>query len=162
MSHLDDEDTYQITVSQETDSVVITQAGANPVAQSDRQFLTVSTDNIPYIPVPGDPGSPGPEGESAYDLWILEGNVGTEQDFLDSLVGPAGPEGPSGNASAAYTHDQAFSQDVWTIVHNLGFRPNIAVFDSAGNEVEGDIAHPDVNTVILTFNAAFGGKAYLS
>jgi hypothetical protein len=42
---------------------------------------------------PGSPGSPGASGASAYDIWIQEGNVGTEQDFLDSLVGPAGPSG---------------------------------------------------------------------
>ena len=30
-------------------------------------------------------------GASAYQIWLDEGNVGTEQDFLDSLVGPPGP-----------------------------------------------------------------------
>lgn len=27
----------------------------------------------------------GPRGKSAYDVWLDEGNTGTEQDFLDSL-----------------------------------------------------------------------------
>lgn len=32
-------------------------------------------------------GSDGLDGESAYALWILEGNTGTKQEFLDSLIG---------------------------------------------------------------------------
>lgn len=45
----------------------------------------------------GDQGIPG---ASAYDVWVAEGNIGTEQDFLDSLVstvpGPQGVQGPVG------------------------------------------------------------------
>lgn len=157
MSHGDDD--YEVVVVQESNSVLITEAGQSPVPQADKDFVVVSTENIPYIPVPG---GPGPEGESAYDVWILEGNVGTEQDFLDSLVGPIGPIGPSGSAAASYFHDQVSPSATWTINHNLGFRPNVSAFDSGGSEVEGDIQHVDVNTLILTFNAAFGGKATLS
>ena len=29
----------------------------------------------------------GPPGKSAYEIWLEEGNTGTEQDFLDSLKG---------------------------------------------------------------------------
>lgn len=41
----------------------------------------------------GDPGTPGRDGQdgadgkSAYDIWLEQGNVGTEQEFLDSLKG---------------------------------------------------------------------------
>jgi len=42
---------------------------------------------------PGEQGENGTNGLSAYEIWIQEGNTGTEQDFLDSLVGPAGPSG---------------------------------------------------------------------
>ena len=38
--------------------------------------------------------------ESAYDIWISEGNTGTIQDFLDSLVGAAGSQGSTGPAGA--------------------------------------------------------------
>lgn len=36
---------------------------------------------------PGTNGSNGLDGKSAYQIWIDEGNSGTEQDFLDSLKG---------------------------------------------------------------------------
>lgn len=35
----------------------------------------------------------GADGLSAYEIWINEGNTGTEQDFLDSLVGADGADG---------------------------------------------------------------------
>ena len=34
---------------------------------------------------------------SNYELWLALGNVGTEQDYLDSVTGPAGPQGPAGD-----------------------------------------------------------------
>lgn len=35
-------------------------------------------------------GETGPQGLSAYQVWLAEGNTGTEQDYLDSLVGADG------------------------------------------------------------------------
>ena len=52
-------------------------------------------------------GTVGSDGLSAYQIWLAEGNVGTEQDFLDSLIGAdgqigadgaRGPEGAEGQA----------------------------------------------------------------
>ena len=36
----------------------------------------------------GENGAPGDNGLSAYDIWINQGNSGTEQDFFNSLQGP--------------------------------------------------------------------------
>ena len=38
----------------------------------------------------GEPGEKGTDGKSAYQIWLDEGNVGTEQDFLASLKGADG------------------------------------------------------------------------
>ena len=38
-------------------------------------------------------GIDGDNGLSAYEIWLNAGNTGTEQDFLDSLVGPSAPGG---------------------------------------------------------------------
>lgn len=72
--------------------------------------------------------------------------------------GPQGPPGPSG-AGAFYHHDQMVASDTWTVAHNLGYRPNVTVSDSAGTTVEGQIAHVDTNNLILTFTASFAGSA---
>lgn len=59
-----------------------------------------------------------------------------------------------------YTHAQVVPASVWTVVHNLGKPPAVQVFDSAGDQVVGDVAQVDANTVRLTFAAAFAGTAY--
>ncbi len=45
---------------------------------------------------PGPAGPTGPAGISAYQLWLDNGNSGTESDFLASLVGPQGQAGQTG------------------------------------------------------------------
>lgn len=47
----------------------------------------------------GDPGEQGPEGDpglSAYEVAVDNGFIGTEQEWLESLVGPAGQDGAAG------------------------------------------------------------------
>ena len=41
-------------------------------------------------------GNIGPKGDSAYQIWLNEGNVGTEEDFLISLQGRQGEQGVKG------------------------------------------------------------------
>ena len=48
----------------------------------------------------GESGSAASRGDSAYEVWLGEGNTGTEADFLNSLVGATGPTGPAGAAGA--------------------------------------------------------------
>ena len=62
----------------------------------------------------------------------------------------------------AYAHTQGTSSATWTVNHNLDFYPNVTVVDSGGTIVEGEIAYTSRNQVVLTFQAAFSGKAYLS
>lgn len=45
---------------------------------------------------PGPKGEQGLNGKSAYQIWIDEGNVGSEYDFIKSLEGPMGPQGLQG------------------------------------------------------------------
>jgi hypothetical protein len=45
-------------------------------------------------------GPAGNDGQSAYEVWLGLGNIGTETDFINSLTGPQGPAGPAGNDGA--------------------------------------------------------------
>jgi len=101
----------------------------------------------------------GVNGLSAYEIAVQDGFVGTEQQWLLSLKGDTGTTGLSGGS---YTHDQATPSAVWTVVHNLGYFPNVSVVDSANSLVIGDVSYTDNNTLTLTFNGAFAGKAYVS
>ncbi len=58
-----------------------------------------STPTATCTPIPGPVGSVGRTGIpglGAYDVWLELGHTGTEQDFLDSLVGDPGKNGYSG------------------------------------------------------------------
>lgn len=44
----------------------------------------------------GDPGADGADGESAYEVAVTNGYVGTESEWLASLVGPKGDQGEQG------------------------------------------------------------------
>ena len=71
---------------------------------------------------------------------------------------------PGGGAAAqTYQYSQAVASGVWTITHNLGYYPNVAVVDSAGTQIfPGSMVYNSVNQVTLTFSSAVGGFAYLS
>lgn len=49
---------------------------------------------------PAGQGKPGEPGKSAYDIWIENGNIGTEQEFLDYLKGIDGKDGKDGKNGA--------------------------------------------------------------
>ena len=87
-------------------------------------------------------------GKSAYDIWKDAGNIGTEQDFIDSLTGPAGPTGPDGKS--AY--------EVWLDAGNTGteqdFFDSIGSSDNSGgtgtvDSEEFDMVKNRLNTYIL-------------
>ncbi len=61
-----------------------------------------------------------------------------------------------------YVHEQAQVSDVWTITHDLDKHPSVTVVDSAGTVVVGDVQYIDNSNIIITFNGAFSGTAYLN
>ena len=64
--------------------------------------------------------------------------------------------------AVAFAHTQGVSSNSWTITHNLNFYPNVTVVDSAGTIVEGEITYTNRNSLVLNFQTAFSGNAYLS
>ena len=130
----------------------------------------------------------GGRGYSAYEIAVQEGFIGTEEEWLASLVGPPGPEGPEGpegkegpqgvqgipgqpgppgpkgdpGEDQNYLHIQSVASTEWNITHNLGKYPSVTVIDSAGSEVIGEVQYVDLNTVKIKFEAGFSGKATLN
>jgi hypothetical protein len=66
------------------------------------------------------------------------------------------------NPAVAFAYTQQTPSATWTIAHNLNFHPNVTVVDSAGTIVEGEMTYVDQNNMILHFQSAFSGNAYLS
>lgn len=70
--------------------------------------------------------------------------------------------GLPGTSAKRYEHSQAVPSATWTIPHNFGSRPfAVHVVDTSGDDVIGDITHPNLNTTQIDFSASFAGAAYL-
>lgn len=65
-------------------------------------------------------------------------------------------------ADKNYVHEQGSAATVWTVTHNLGKYPSVAVVDSAETVIIGQIEYLSSNQVRLTFSAGFAGKAYFN
>lgn len=50
---------------------------------------------------------------------------------------------------------------VWTIVHNLGRKVSVTIFDQLGNTCYGSVKHIDLNSVRIEFLTPVRGSAYL-
>lgn len=116
------------------------------IVKEDNVVEVIKQDNRVVIAGNGAQGVQGPNGPT--------GPIGPQ--------GPQGPQGRDGQGQVSFQFTQNSPATTWTIVHNLGYNPNVAVVDSSGSEVEGDIKYLDDATVQVTFQAAFGGEAYLS
>jgi hypothetical protein len=78
------------------------------------------------------------------------------------LKGDQGDQGAPGLSGASYPHIQAVPAADWVINHGLGRYPSVTVVDSAGSTVVGNVEYISANQVIVHFNGAFGGAAYLN
>lgn len=94
----------------------------------------------------------GLPGLSAYEIAVANGFIGTEAEWLLSLIG----------ADSFFIHTQILASITWNIVHNLNKYPSVTIVDSANDVVIGDISYVDENNLIVSFSGAFSGKAYLS
>jgi len=135
----------------------------------------------------GDTGATGPTG--AAGATGATGPAGaTGPTGATGATGPTGPAGATGaqgergpqgiqglpgeltnfNVSAvSFTYEQQSPSSMWTIVHNLGFKPAVSVMDYGQNNVECDIEQTNENQVVLRFMQAsspigMSGYAFLS
>ena len=129
-------------------------------------------------------GAQGTQGVQGTQGIGTQGTQGTTGTGTQGVQGTAGVQGATGIGGAAvdntddvpegalnkyftvervsYEHMQGSASNSWTITHNLGFKPNVTVIDSAGNIVEGEIAYTNTNSLTVSFQSAFSGTAYIS
>lgn len=82
------------------------------------------------------------------------------RDCLVAVPVDFSPGGPTSVRFPAYHHEQVSASPIWTIVHNLGFRPNWRVADSAGAPWHGwTITDPDLNTSVIDLGVSMAGTA---
>ena len=77
--------------------------GGAPAEHTHDEYLTQTEGDARYALLGAEGGATGPAGDSAYQVAVNNGFVGTETEWLASLegepgpVGPAGPQGPQGD-----------------------------------------------------------------
>lgn len=67
-----------------------------------------------------------------------------------------------GAKEKTFVHRQMSPSKEWEIEHNLFEYPSVSVVDSAGSVVIGDVTYISDSKLLIKFNAAFAGKAYLN
>ena len=83
----------------------------------------------------------GTPGKSAYDIWIEQGNTGTEQDFLNSLKGNDGTPGSEGKSAYQAWLDAGNTGNEQDFLDSLigepGTTPEITISDDGYWEING-------------------------
>ena len=129
----------------------------------------------------GTQGVQGTQGTLGTGTQGTQGSVGTGTQGTQGTIGVQGASGIGGAAldttddltegttnkyftvaRVSYEHTQGSASSSWVVNHNLGFKPNVTVVDSAGNIVEGEISYTNSNSITVSFQSAFSGYAYLS
>jgi hypothetical protein len=112
-------------------------------------------------------GTQGVQGSTGAGTQGLQGVQGIQGNTGSGTQGVQGTKGDAGSienlvSRVSYEHTQGAASNSWIINHNLGFKPNVTVVDSAGNIVEGEITYTNLNSLTVSFQSSFSGYAYLS
>jgi len=129
------------------------------------RFTEISNQDLTSVPFAlFAPGQEGRDGESAYEIWLAEGNVGTVLDFLESLKGEKDEDGLSafqiwkdlGNEDTEEDFIDSLKGDkgedgksayqIWIDAGNDGTEEDFL------NSLKGDGGIDSVNTLVLTTN----------
>lgn len=89
--------------------------------------------------------------EASYSCPATPSNVCTIIDLAEIIAD---------TGTFTFCQDSPLAQ--WTITHNLGDFPSVTVVDSGNSVVIGSVAYTNSNIIVLTFNSAFSGCAYLN
>ena len=99
---------------------------------------------------------------------LAQGEVGIERDTGLMKIGNGSTDWDNlayssiDTTQVSYTHNQSAVSNNWVIAHNLGYYPNIQIFDSGDNMVEGNVTHSNNVSLTVSFSAGLTGTAYLS
>lgn len=145
---------------------------------------SVSSQNEVNVEILGS-GPAGRDGLNAYEMWLNRGNVGSLDDFFNSLKGQDGvnyihPETHSADmitetegkqfmsssektkALDTFISDQQIALKVWRVDHYLNKYPSVTVVDTDDKVIVGTVEYLDMDSLEITFTTQNSGKAYLN
>jgi hypothetical protein len=139
-------------------TVEVTKQPTKYVTVTQKKNVSVVTEPATEVLEVHDPGVAGPSNVLSIGT-VVSGNLPAV-----SVTGVAPAQTlnfviPTGGT---YAHTQYSASNRWEITHNLNYKPNVTVVDSAGTIIEGSIEYPGPNSIVLLFSASFAGTAYLS
>lgn len=97
-------------------------------------------------------------GVSVGGITTSTSSVAIKQPSINVSVG--GVIGGGNDAHFVFAQEQ--NSDEWQIEHNLNKHPSVTIVDSGENIVYAEVEYTDLNNLIIRFNGANSGKAYLN
>jgi hypothetical protein len=89
----------------------------------------------------------------------------SQQEATDTItvdVGGVGERGPAGAAATTAYVDFIVPSVSWHVMHNLGHKPKVTVYDSSGSEVLATVSHVSNNDFFVYFtNPQVGSVSYI-
>lgn len=73
-----------------------------------------------------------------------------------------GSSGFAGSGADTEEFTQSTPSSVWTVNHSLAYRPNVAVLDDAGVEIQPRVEHVTASQILVTHSTARTGSVLLS
>ncbi len=84
-------------------------------------------------------------------------SVAIKQPSINVSVG-----GVVGGTDSHFVFAQEQNSNEWAIEHNLNKHPSVTIVDSGENIVYAEVEYINLNNLIIRFNSANSGKAYLN
>lgn len=98
----------------------------------------------------------------AYDSTITAINFTSDSENLSLTLTKRDSTTIIDSIKFKHVHAQAQASTEWNITHNLNCYPSVTVVDATKAEVIGDISYINLNSLKITFTAAFSGEAFLN
>lgn len=138
------------------------------------RVLAATGRRVLVVPSPGPPGSTGPEGPPGQfdpdQIAAVTGDLAdlttTAKSTLVAAINEAASTGGSGGSvtstpagGAGLSHVQAAPAATWTVPHTLGRHPAAVLVVVDGEQVDTDVAFPDIGTISIVFATPQSGRA---
>ncbi len=99
---------------------------------------------------------------TAGNLQIKQRDPNLKAVLLPFIKGDKGEKGDPGVSGAGFGYTQALPSAVWTIAHNLGFRPAASAYTVGGVEMWGTVTHISNDVLQFDFSTPVAGTARLT
>lgn len=134
-------------------------------AQTYETFANISADGstgLAYVTVQTDGKGISLRVEGGIDPHIYDTEFGTRYYMPEHIGGNfniATREWVNSRPFTGFNYTHNYPTNIWTITHNLGYKPVVQAWNTAGDGIVGDIHHNNVNELTIAFTSGQAGGA---